>query len=159
MKYYVDNQGVVYAFAADGSEDSYIPAGATLITEAEALELAKPKLDVEQVWELIKRKRSAHEQGGVLVSGKWFHSDADSRIKYLGLLLSGNNIPANLQWKTMDGSFVTMTKALVDSIFAALVQQDTLIYQVAEQHKVALEASADPTKYDFSTGWPATFTA
>lgn len=42
MKFYKDDKGTVYAFAADGSEDAFIPAELVAITEAEADELRKP---------------------------------------------------------------------------------------------------------------------
>ena len=37
----------------------------------------------------------------------------------MGLVMLGDNIPAGLQWKTMDGSFVVMTPSLAQQVFAA----------------------------------------
>jgi hypothetical protein len=71
--------------------------------------------------------------------------------------LLGANIPDGLQWKTMDGSFVTMTQALAQQILAAGAASDQAIFAAAEAHKAAMEASEDPASYDYSTGWPATF--
>ena len=109
-------------------------------------------------WDSIKAERDRRtEQGGYKVGTKWFHSDQKSRSQQLGLVLLGVSIPANLQWKTMDGSFVTMTQTLAQQILAAGAPSDQAIFAAAETHKAAMEASADPASYDFSAGWPATF--
>lgn len=105
-------------------------------------------------WYGIKAERDRRKAGGVKVGAKWFHSDDGSRIQQMGLVMMGASIPANLQWKTMDGSFITMTQALALQVFQAVAASDQAIFTVAEQHKAAMEASADPASYDYSTGWP-----
>lgn len=113
------------------------------------------------VWEQIKVKRDQCKAGGVKVKvgtvNKWFHSDEASRIQQMGLVMMGASIPANLQWKTLDGSFVTMTQAVAQSVFAAAAASDQAIFAVAEGHRAALAACEDPAVYDYSTGWPAIF--
>lgn len=111
----------------------------------------------QQLWEQIKARRDTRKDGGVQISGKWFHTDAPSRVQHLGLRMLGNSIPAGLLWKTMDGSFVEMTPALSAGIFVAVLTQDTQIFAVAEQHRAAVYASEDPFSYDFTTGWPLIF--
>lgn len=109
-------------------------------------------------WEAIKAERDRRtEQGGYKAGTKWFHSDQKSRSQQLGLVLLWANIPANLQWKTMDGTFVTMTQTLAQQILAAGAASDQAIFAAAEAHRQAMDASADPAAYDFSAGWPATF--
>lgn len=106
-------------------------------------------------WDAIKAERDRRtEQGGYKVGTKWFHSDQKSRGQQLGLVLLGASIPANLQWKTMDGSFVTMTQQLAGQVLAAAAASDQAMFAAAEAHKVAMEASADPASYDYSGGWP-----
>jgi len=118
-------------------------------------QLASNKADK---WEDIKAKRDAlTENGGYKVGTKWFHSDQKSRSQQLGLVLLGANIPASLQWKTMDGSFVTMTQQLAGQVLAAAAASDQAIFAAAEAHRQAMEVSADPAAYDFSTGWPKVF--
>uniref|UniRef100_UPI0023D92678 DUF4376 domain-containing protein n=1 Tax=Laribacter hongkongensis TaxID=168471 RepID=UPI0023D92678 len=73
------------------------------------------------------------------------------------MVLLGTNIPVGLQWKTMDGSFVTMTQTLAQQVLAAGAASDQAIFAAAETHKAVMEASTDPASYDFSGGWPATF--
>lgn len=95
----------------------------------------------------------------VNVSGvdKWFHSDFLSRSQQIGLLLLGANIPAGMQWKTMDKSFVTMTQALASQIFAAAAASDGAIFAACENINNAMLASADPANFDITIGWPVTF--
>lgn len=117
-----------------------------------------PGPTVADVWAKIKVERDRRTDiGGFEVDGKWFHSDQKSRNQQLGLVLLGSNIPAGLQWKTMDGSFVTMTRTLAGQILAAGAASDTAIFAAAEDHKAALEACENPSDYDYLTGWPKIF--
>lgn len=112
------------------------------------------KLEAEQaiMWEKIKQKREAIRYGGIQVAGKWFHTDDSSRLQYL--TLSGlPALPPNLQWKTMDNSFVTMTKELLQQVVATAITAEQTDFTNAEAHRIAMEASANPLDYDFSTGW------
>jgi hypothetical protein len=108
-------------------------------------------------WESIKALRDLRKGSGVKVGTDWFHSDDSSRIQQLGLLMMGASIPANLQWKTMAGTFVTMTPTLAGQIFAASAASDVAIFTVAEQHRAAMEASNTPPAYDITTGWPKVY--
>ncbi len=112
-------------------------------------------------WERIKARRDhLSDTGGYMVAvngaDKWFHSDPKSKTQQLGLFVMGASVPA-VQWKTMDGTFVVMTQALAAAVFQAAAVQDQALFAVAEQHRVAMEASADPWAYDFSGGWPVVF--
>lgn len=88
--------------------------------------------------------------GGYPVGKLWFHSDLISRTQQLGLLQLGSNIPADLRWKTMDGTFTPMTQSLIQQVLAAAATQDTAIFEHAER------LIADET-LDISQGWPATY--
>ena len=123
----------------------------------------------------IKAERDRLKSGGFKVKVgsdyKWFHSDADSRIQHLGLkdkardlLAAGGARADNLtilgqpvRWKTMDGSFATVTAQLSFDIVAAAGDLDARLFAVAETHRAAMGAAADPATYDFSGGWPETF--
>lgn len=120
--------------------------------------IPRPKSETTgAVWEQLKVKRDSFKDAGVLVDGKWFHTDADSRIQHLALTIAGTNIPAGLQWKTMDGSFIEMTPARALAVFQACIDLDFQAFSTAEQHKVEMEKMDNPFEYDFSTGWPATY--
>lgn len=112
---------------------------------------------IARQWNEIKAERDRRKAGGVKVGVKWFHSDDGSRVQQMGLVMMGAGIPANLQWKTMDGSFITMTQTLASQVFQAVAASDQAVFTAAETHRVAMEASADPDAYDYSTGWPAVF--
>lgn len=115
----------------------------------------------EDKWLQIKAERDKRKVSGVRIpittdTGtvyKWFHSDDTSRIQQIGLLMMGQNLPANLQWKTMDNSYVTMTPALAVQIFQAVSYYDITNFGVAEQHRLAMLSSNDPANYDYSSGW------
>lgn len=136
--------------------------GEMMVKNSTIVPYVAPAPDIAQVkaakWEAIKAERDRRtDYGGYKVGTKWFHSDQKSRSQQLGLVLLGGNIPAGLQWKTMDGSFVTMTQTLAQQILAAGAASDQAVFAAAEAHRAAMEASADPASYDFSVGWPATF--
>ena len=123
------------------------------------------------VWALIKAKRDSVVAGGVKVGTKWYHSDEASRTKYIGLLRiadaavsaggTGTTVlqygGQDIQWKTMDGTFIKMTVQRANDVFNAVSGLDFAAFAAAETHKAAMEASADPAAYDFSGGWPASF--
>ena len=108
-------------------------------------------------WEAIKTERDRRtQQGGYQADGKWFHSDTFSRTQQMGLVMLGANIPTGLAWKTMDGSFVTMTQTLAGQVFAAAAASDAALFARAEQIKAAMEA--DPVNFDLATqSWPDVF--
>lgn len=120
---------------------------------------AVPLIEIKaRMWDAIKAERDRRIQsGGYKIGTKWFHSDTFSRTQQMGLVMLGAGIPASLQWKTMDGTTATMTQSLAEQIFAAAAASDIAIFAAAETHKVAMEASADPASYDYSTGWPKIF--
>lgn len=158
MRYFKDKTNGVHCL--DSEAFAYLlPEGSVEITQAEADALRAPTVAQAKAaaWERIKAERERRKAGGVKVGTKWFHSDEASRIQQLGLVMMGAGIPSNLQWKTMDGSFVTMTQTLAGQIFQASAANDMAIFAAAETHKAAMEASADPASYDFSTGWPKAF--
>lgn len=105
----------------------------------------------------IKAERDRRcQQGGFPAAGKWFHSDTFSRSQQLGLVLLGQNIPANLMWKTMDGSFVLMTPTLAQQIFASAAAQDAATFQRAEELQVFANTQPNPDGLQL-TGWPPIF--
>ena len=129
-----------------------------LPVEVVASNLSKAKVTQ---WEAITAKREIVKTGGVKVTvngaDKWFHTDDPSRIQQIGLVMLGANLPPGLQWKTMDGSFVTMTQALAGQVFQANAAHDQATFAAAEQHRVAMEASERPDLYNFNTNWPVVF--
>lgn len=102
-------------------------------------------------WEKIKQKRDTlTSTGGCKVGDKWYHSDTHSKVQQLALVSAGTNLPAGIQWKTMDGTFVTMTTELAASLFFAQMAQEQAIFAHAESLKADLTA-------DINAGWPETY--
>lgn len=113
--------------------------------------LPAPQMSESERWEAIKQIRDYKTQnGGYKVGSAWFHSDTFSRTQQLGLVLMGNNIPVSLQWKTMQGTFVTMTALLAQQVFSAAALQDASLFAHAEYLK------ANPS-VDITSGWPETY--
>lgn len=120
------------------------------------------KATAAEMWTAIKAERDRRKENGgykVAVDGvdKWFHSDTFSRSQQLGLVLMGSSIPNGLLWKTMDGSYVTMTAELAASVLAAATAQEIATFTAAETHKATMETLAVPSDYDFFSGWPTVF--
>lgn len=112
-----------------------------------------------QMWEKIKAYRdNLVENGGFKVGAHWYHSNLLSRTQYISLVMMGANIPAGTVWKTLDNGYITMTQTLAGQIFTAGAAQDAALFAKAVEHKTAMEASSDPANYDYTTGWPETYT-
>ena len=104
-------------------------------------------------WTKIKQKRDElTDNGGCFVGGKWFHTDTKSKQQQMALTMLGASIPANLQWKTMDGTFATMTQTLAGQLFGAQIAREQAIFAHAEALKADLNA-------DINAGWPARYEA
>jgi hypothetical protein len=157
---YVDVIGhyypLVQCHATGTAYADIIHDGGEAIPSQEVLEPLILNLKRLQVWEKIKSLRESRKAGGVQVAGNWFHSDEPSRVQQLGLVMMGSNLPP-LQWKTLSGSFVTMTPTLALGIFQAVATHDTNTFAKAEQHRAAVNASSDPLNYDYTTGWPVIY--
>lgn len=168
---YGDLSAVVWDEGNDGPMPDGITVGG-MVRSGSSLVFSQDRMDQHtgvvlaggraQAWERIKAHRERlSDQGGhkVVVSGvdKWFHSDAKSKTQQIGLVLMGAAASSVPPWKTMDGSKVTMSQALASQIFAAAATQDGTLFAVAESHRAAMEAAADPMAYDFSGGWPAVY--
>lgn len=107
-----------------------------------------------QIWELIKQKRHDNLRGGCFVEsvGKWFHTNDESRQQYI-FMRTLDQLPHNIQWKTMDNSFVHLTKTLLDELSMQMLLDEQADFANAERHKALMEQADNPLDYDFSTGW------
>jgi hypothetical protein len=101
-------------------------------------------------WEKLKQLRDQKIiNGGAKVGDKWYHSDTHSKVQQLSLLLAGENLPAGIQWKTMDGTFVEMTPTLAQQLYQAQMAQEQAIFNTAELKRL------DDSPVD--QGWPEVF--
>ena len=143
-----------FVSAPQGVERGWLLVEGELVAPPPA-PLAQPQA---AAWERIKAERDRRKVLGVKVGAHWYHSDADSRIQQLGLVVMGASVPP-VQWKTLTVSgqpvFVTMTQALAGGIFQGTAAADAAIFGAAEAHREAMEASDTPESYSFAGGWPA----
>lgn len=150
-------------YRADGTDYPFTVIGTGNIVEADTIQWPVSKPDVAEkraeIWTEIKTIRDTKIQtGGYQASGKWFHSDTFSRTQQMALVMMGASVPA-IKWKTMDGSFVTMTQGLAGAIFQAAAAHDAAIFGHAEALRAQVDAASDPSTIDIHAGWPATFVA
>lgn len=109
-----------------------------------------------QKWELIKTIRDRKQVDGVKVGNYWFHSDMDSRIKQLALVIMGASVPP-VPWKTLTGEFVQMSQTLAMQIFTASATSDMTLFAYGEALKAQLHATGTPEQVDCYAGWPESF--
>ena len=111
-----------------------------------------------QIWEAIKQKRHTITRGGVYVKSvkKWFHNDDSSRTQYLALQILPE-LPSELMWKTMDNSFVKLTKPLITELAMTILQSEQADFANAEKHRLAMLQADNPLEYDYSKGWTAIY--
>lgn len=149
---------VELSFIKSSDWPEHVPLSSEL---KETLDHPVTNVSVEQAradqWTRIMELRDKRVAGGVLVGDKWFHTDTDSLIRYLALLAAGDNIPAGIRWKTMDGSFVDVTPELVRQVYAASVTANNATFQRAETLRTEIDASDTPMSIDIQTGWPPIF--
>lgn len=112
----------------------------------------------EEMWERIKQKRHDNLRGGVYVKsiGKWLHSDDESRAQYT-FMRTMPALPEKMIWKTMDNTFVPMTKALLDELSLQLLADEQADFANAERHRAAMLKADNPLDYDYSGGWTANY--
>src|ERR1051325_4329323 len=115
MKYFRDEEGVVYAFESDGSQDEYIPEHLISMTCDEYLAYQK-SLTKEDPKKSIAAKRYAVEISGISIHELNIDTGRDSQSLITGAALQGMIDPSyTCKWKTVDG-FVELTSAQLLSI-------------------------------------------
>lgn len=115
--------------------------------------------NAEEMWTLIKEKRSQMNAGGVFAAGDWYHTDSESLAQYsiMYAAIPVNSLPDsyvfNTRWKTMDGAFRPMTVKLLKNLINTGMVTAGKNFLNAELHKAAMMNTRVPSSYDYSTGW------
>jgi hypothetical protein len=118
---------------------------------------ASPTAD--DVWELIKIKRTEMNSGGIFVAGDWYHNDPETLAQYsiMYAAIAVNSLPESYvfspMWKTMDGKFRPMTVTLLRGIINIGMIAAAANFTNAERHRALVFASSKPAHYDYSKGW------
>lgn len=139
-------------------ENIVIEDGSPELPAKEILDTAAIDIARTEMWRRIQAERDIRKGAGIKVGDNWYHSDDTSRIQQIALVMVGANMPPGIMWKTMQGTFVQMNPTLASQIFQGIIAQDTKIFARAEYHRQHMIASDDPYEYDYSTGWPETYT-
>ena len=157
MKYFTKNDEI---FAFDDEQLHLVTDDMTEI-DAEELSnrLAPSKSELQaQVWERIKQKRHDNARGGVYIKsiGKWFHNDDPTRAQYLAMQIMPK-LPDDLMWKTMDGSFIRLTKEILMQVAMTMMTQEQSDFANAERHRQLMLKAENPLEYDYSSSWSAVY--
>lgn len=104
----------------------------------------------------IRAERDRRKFNGVLVSGKWIHTDTYSRTQWMGMVMMGASIPT-IEWTTMDDTAITTSQALAGQVFNATATLDATLFNYARTLMASVDASSMPDSVDIVIGWPATF--
>jgi hypothetical protein len=107
-----------------------------------------------QVWEAIKKERDHRTELPLFINGRGFQMDLESKFKINTLDNLKQDIDPNLQWKTLDNTFIAMTWELARSIIVAGALREQAIFKTAEIHRLTMLASSTPETYDYTTNWP-----
>ncbi len=148
VKYF--SAGIGAADLGNGEYRIDLEDGTTRPATAEEIHAAAALYVAEQ----IKAERDRRKGAGCPVGGHIYHSDPDSRIQQIGLVMMGAAMPPGIMWKTAGSAFVEMTPTLAQQIFQAQAARDVALFSAAQAHIAAAMQAADPLTYDYSTGWP-----
>lgn len=122
--------------------------------------------DQERVWETIKAQRDLRKSGGLKlnVAGQdyWFWTDDVARGQYamLDSMVRRKALADDVKlddWKTMDGTFVPFTVALLHQVIDTGIQNESQLFHTAELHRQAMLLAANPNAYDYSANWGQTY--
>lgn len=128
--------------------------------------LNKERFDVyliekrKELWEAVKTKREKVLTSGVFVKSlnKWFHTDSVSQLSYTRAKEYFDiKHDGEIQWKTMDNSFVTLDKDKLNDVVITIFENSQKIYKIAEQHRHRIENSVDLDNYDINSDWTETY--
>jgi len=155
---YTDDDGVVWSVSVDGHRWDDYQAWLAVGNHPDDPDIPSLLDQQAQAWTNIKTERDRRTStGGYQAAGYWFNSDTPSRIQIMALVMLGANVPSGLQWKTMDGTFVTMTSTLAQQVFAAASASDQAIFAYAVNLQTQVNNSTNPLQIDIMSGWPKIF--
>lgn len=156
MRYWIKNDGSDYSL----SQDDMSRLGYIEITERPATYPDMWKWDfAASKWEMDKARyltqlavnRLKHEQGGIVVDGKQYDTTDRSRIALIALV---QYAPETVEYKMVDGSYVSLTVDDVKALFDKMMAFTLLCFA---QEKVVREAvTADTHTIEMlDNDWPA----
>jgi Domain of unknown function (DUF4376) len=133
------------------NDDQVIPSQSELDSIINEITVDNLKIAIKE-----ERDYRSHN-GGYKVGDYWFHSDQASKLQQMALVMLGQNMPSDLMWKTMSGEYIRMTPMLAQQIFGTAIMTDQMIFGAAEYHISTMKNSETPWSYEFTSGWPKTY--
>lgn len=135
-------------------------SGAAIGDTWDGSKFIKPQPDLSvlrlQIIADIRAERDRRKFNGVLVAGKWIHTDTYSRTQWMGMKIMGASV-TEVDWVTMDGSTIKTTPVLAAAVFDAVAALDTSLFNYARNLISQIDTSANPASINIKTGWPVTF--
>jgi hypothetical protein len=118
---------------------------------------------VEQAREALKQRVAAKrwkvETGGTIVNGVPVVTDMTSQAKLTGALNFVGRKPGRvIQWKAANGTFVSMTKTMIEALADGAGEFVASCFDAEAAHCAAIDLLPDVAAalaYDINTGWPA----
>lgn len=144
----------------------------------DGIAFSKAPVDLSEIraqkWEEIKAYRDKRLlEGGYPVGYHWYYSDLIARSQHQANARKADNIEkANgdmnatmtnvngdpIYIKSMDNGYMPISANTAHAIVEQAEVHEMATYAAALTHKAALYASANPASYDYSSGWPETYT-
>lgn len=153
MKYYKSENGEVFAYESDGSQDEWIGADMLPMTEEEIDQHLSPKSTPDQRKAFIAARRFEAETAGITVNGVLIDTGRDSQALITGAALSAMLDSSYVcNWKTPDGPVELSAQSLI-----AIAQQVRAHVQLCFDREFELLAALDGGSYTDSMldeGWP-----
>ena len=122
MKYFKSENGAVFAYEADGSQDAYINPQLTQMTEEEVeAHMAPPPVEYPAI---IATRRWQAEVAGITVNGMQVDTGRDSQALITGAAVSAMLDPTySVRWKTAAG-FVDCLRDPISPCFLAVAPEN-----------------------------------
>ena len=139
MKHYKDQSSEIYAFAQDGSQDAFIPANLTLITNAEADLIRNPPPTLAQAKaaqiRLIEADYQSAIHADIVYLGATFNASEDSQL-LITKVLSAGGVPAGFFWQDIANNQVAMTYVQLQGMAGVILARGQLAFITLQDLKV-----------------------
>ena len=166
MRYFIDENNAVFAYAADGSQDAFIPDHLIPIDEQAALALVRPAASINQLRDdaiaAIHAWRDEQEQARIVFDchGRQWDGGLSVRSRLqpvLKVAQQAGALPEGFFWTDAGNQDVPLTLAELEQLDvaheAALVAQGWRIHMHQRAMKMGVEALDEAQLTSFRPAW------